>query len=92
MQNPPELGESKQMAKARFLQNERKMQKKGVLVPFNKEMLSYVEMKHAEIIPGGVLDTGKYYLPMLQNQRINDRWISMVLYRWECSANNSEIL
>ncbi len=64
MQNPPELGESKQMAKARFLQNERKMQKEGVLVPFNKEMLSYVEMKHAEIIPGGVLDTGKYYLPV----------------------------
>ncbi len=34
-----------------------------MLVPFNKEMLSYIEMKHAEIIPGGVLDTGKYYLP-----------------------------
>ena len=62
--DPPSLGESQKMAKARFFQNERKMAKIGALEPFNDELNSYITMKHAEIVPQNEMESGKFYLPV----------------------------
>jgi len=40
--NPPQLGDSKSKAKARFFQNERKMKRQGAQEAFNKELTTYV--------------------------------------------------
>ncbi len=62
--NPPELGQTQQMAKSRLLSKERKMQCMGKLDSFKSEVLQYLELKHAEIIPQSDLNKPGYYMPM----------------------------
>ncbi len=62
--NPPALGKSRKMATSRFLSNERSLKKKDRLQSFNKEMASYLELKHAEVVPEPELGNDHYYLPV----------------------------
>ncbi len=62
--NPPALGKSRKMATSCFINNERSLKKKDRLQSFNKEMASYLELKHAEVVPEPELGNDHYYLPV----------------------------
>ncbi len=62
--SPPPIGDSLAMAKARFLQNERKMKKCGMLPEFNRELDTYHEMDHCEVVPMDEIHKDSFYLPV----------------------------
>ena len=66
VQDPPELGNSQNMAIRRFHQNERSLRKKGLLDQFNQVVNEYVDLGHAEPVQEDKSDKTEntcYYLP-----------------------------
>ncbi len=67
IENPPILGESRPTALSRFHQNERSLIKKEKLPAFEKVVLEYLELDHAETIPPEDMSkpaTDTNYLPV----------------------------
>ncbi len=62
--NPPELGQSRNMALRRFQQNERSLSQKGKLEEFNQALMDYLTLGHAEVVPDDELAQDHYYLPV----------------------------
>ena len=64
---PPELGESRQMAIKRFEQNERSLRRKGLLNQFEDVVNEYIELDHAEPVPSVEISHPKepvFYMPI----------------------------
>ncbi len=63
--NSPSLGESRNMAAKRFLQNEKSLTRKDKLREFNIALTEYLTLDHAEKVPTSDLQTKpNYYLPI----------------------------
>ncbi len=58
------LGQSRQAAYKRFIQNERSLEKRGKLSDFNTALQEYLDLGHAEKVPSSELSLNHYYLPV----------------------------
>ena len=64
---PPELGESRQMAVKRFEQNERSLRRNGLFNQFEDVVNEYIELDHAEPVPSVEISHPKepvFYMPI----------------------------
>ena len=55
--HPPGLGQSKKIARARFIANEKNMARKYVTDAFDNELQSYIDLGHAQFVPDSEEDT-----------------------------------
>ena len=62
--SPPELGDSRRQALSRLYANERTLDTKKKLLPFQDVVREYFTLDHAEDVPSDELTKSAYYLPV----------------------------